>query len=218
MSDHWGTPPQQPEPGPHGQPEILTNRDPGRCRLRPRRRTAPDAVRAPRSGTRPTWAAPATSSGPPGTASGARPRASCLAAGVGVVAVAGIGVGAAYAAGAIGQRRHASRTRWCRPPRSATSRSTWTPRSARRSTRCASCASSPRLKASLGSTDDIRKWAFEQATKDDADLSDLSYDRDVKPWIGDRFGFAVMPGAAGAGPERASSSSRSPTRARPRPA
>ena len=59
----------------------------------------------------------------------------------------------------------------------------------------------PSAKASLGRTDDLREWVFEQAIKDDASLSQLSYDRDVKPWIGNRFGLAVVPAAtAGAEP------------------
>ena len=58
----------------------------------------------------------------------------------------------------------------------------------------------PSARTSLGSTDDIRKWFFDQATHDDPQLSGLSYDRDVKPWIGDRFAVAAVPGPAGHGP------------------
>ncbi len=140
------------------------------------------------------------------------------AIGVGVVAVAGIGVGAAFAAGAFGG---SSAQPDALVPATAVGYVSidLDPSLGQKVDALRFLRKFPSAKASLGSTDDIRKWVFEQATKDDASLSQLSYDRDVKPWIGDKFGLAVVP--AGYGRRRArtpSSSSRSPTRARPRPA
>jgi hypothetical protein len=59
----------------------------------------------------------------------------------------------------------------------------------------------PAAKKALGSSDDIRQAVFEAAVKDDPALSSLDYGKDVKPWIGDRFGVAVLPAStAGADP------------------
>jgi Protein of unknown function (DUF3352) len=184
MSDHWGTAPQQPEPGP---PEILTNQ--------------PDALAsAPVSYTAP---APTTDLGSSDIiAAGIAPRGGrgkLIAVGAGVLAVAGIGVGAAYAAGALGGG--GSQPDKLVPATAVGYVSVdLDPSLGQKVDALRFLRKFPSARASLGSTDDIRKWFFDQATKDDPKLSALTYDHDVKPWIGDRFAVAALPGAAGHSP------------------
>jgi hypothetical protein len=45
----------------------------------------------------------------------------------------------------------------------------------------------------LGSRDDLRRWIFEQATKDSG-CTDVDYDKDISPWIGQRIAVAAVPG------------------------
>lgn len=41
--------------------------------------------------------------------------------------------------------------------------------------------------------EDLRRWAFEQSAEEDPDLSDIDYDQDIAPWLGERFAVAVFP-------------------------
>jgi hypothetical protein len=194
MSDHWGTPPQQPEPGPQGRPEILTNRDASGS---PSAAPGYGAPSPDSPSVTPTYLGGAGDIlGAPQPAARFGGRGKLLAAGLGVVAVAAIGVGAAVAAGAIG---HDSTQPETLVPASAVGYVSidLDPSLGQKVDALRFMRRFPSLKAQLGSTDDIRKWAFEQVAKDDTDLSDLTYDRDIKPWIGDRFGVAVVPGAKG---------------------
>ncbi len=45
---------------------------------------------------------------------------------------------------------------------------------------------------SLGSGEDLRRWLFEQATKDTG-CRQVSYDKDIAPWIGDQVAVAAVP-------------------------
>jgi uncharacterized protein DUF3352 len=172
MTDHWGTPPQPSEPT---QPEILTNQP----------------------------SVPTTDLGfgdiiAPGTAPRRR-NGRLLAAGAGVLAVAGIGVGAAYAAGALGGG--GSQPDKLVPATAVGYVSVdLDPSLGQKVDALRFLRRFPSARASLGSTDDIRKWFFDQARDGDPKLSGLSYDRDVKPWIGDRFAVAAVPGAKGSEP------------------
>ncbi|HEY3561991.1 MAG TPA: DUF3352 domain-containing protein [Kribbella sp.] len=59
----------------------------------------------------------------------------------------------------------------------------------------------PSVKEKLGLSgeqDDLRQKLFEQIKKSAGDdLADVDYDKDVKPWLGDRAGFAALPPAEG---------------------
>ncbi|MEU8223147.1 DUF3352 domain-containing protein [Kribbella sp. NPDC048915] len=59
----------------------------------------------------------------------------------------------------------------------------------------------PAVKENLGLTgenDDLRQKLFEQIKKSSGDdLADVDFDKDVKPWLGDRAGFAALPPAEG---------------------
>ncbi|HZX02372.1 DUF3352 domain-containing protein [Kribbella sp.] len=49
-----------------------------------------------------------------------------------------------------------------------------------------------------GEQDDLRQKLFEQIKKSaGGDLADVDYDKDIKPWLGDRAGFAALPPAEG---------------------
>jgi hypothetical protein len=49
-----------------------------------------------------------------------------------------------------------------------------------------------------GDTDDLRQKLFEQIKKSSGDdLADVDYDKDIKPWLGDRAGVAALPPADG---------------------
>lgn len=50
-------------------------------------------------------------------------------------------------------------------------------------------------------TDDLRKRLFEKALEEEEGCGDLSYDDDIKPWIGERAGFAVLPPDEGSEPD-----------------
>lgn len=47
-----------------------------------------------------------------------------------------------------------------------------------------------------GDKDDLRQKLFEAIKADDDDLKDVDYATDIKPWMGDRIGLAVLPAAA----------------------
>lgn len=47
-------------------------------------------------------------------------------------------------------------------------------------------------KLSLGTGDDLRRWLFDQATKD-SDCAGVSYEKDIAPWIGDQVAVAAVP-------------------------
>jgi len=53
----------------------------------------------------------------------------------------------------------------------------------------------PDAKGKVTETSDLRKVAFEKM-QDDGDFKDLDYATDVAPWIGDRFGVGLLPGAS----------------------
>lgn len=59
----------------------------------------------------------------------------------------------------------------------------------------------PSVKDKLGlsnENDDLRQKLFEQIKKQAGDdLADVDYDKDVKPWLGDRAGFAAVPSGDG---------------------
>ncbi|HEU4946056.1 MAG TPA: DUF3352 domain-containing protein [Kribbella sp.] len=59
----------------------------------------------------------------------------------------------------------------------------------------------PSVKDGIGLTgdnDDLRQKLFELIKKDAGeDLADVDFDKDVKPWLGDRFGIAALPGKKG---------------------
>lgn len=59
----------------------------------------------------------------------------------------------------------------------------------------------PSVKENLGLTgeqDDLRQKLFEQIKKSAGDdLADVDFEKDVKPWLGDRAGFAALPPADG---------------------
>ena len=50
-------------------------------------------------------------------------------------------------------------------------------------------------------TDDLRKRLFELALEEEEACSDLTYDDDIAPWIGDRAGAAALPAAEGEEPD-----------------
>ena len=189
-SDHWGAP-RQPEPD---QPRSRSRpaRDPPTGRPSPHRRRRTAGYGAP------TYLAAGDILGAPAAPPAA--RASSWPSASASSRSPAIGVGAAFAAGALGGGGR-SRTRSCRPPRSPYVSVDLDPSLGQKVDALRFLRKFPSAKASLGSTDDIRQWFFDQATKDDPTLSELSYDQDVKPWIGDRFGVAVLPaGKAGESP------------------
>lgn len=47
-------------------------------------------------------------------------------------------------------------------------------------------------KLDLGTGDDLRRWLFDQATKD-SHCAGVSYDKDIAPWIGDQVAVAAVP-------------------------
>jgi hypothetical protein len=51
-----------------------------------------------------------------------------------------------------------------------------------------------RSEVKISSRDDLRRTAFEELVKENH-CKGVSYDQDVKPWIGDRVGVAAVPGA-----------------------
>ncbi|MGW0229066.1 DUF3352 domain-containing protein [Actinopolymorpha singaporensis] len=55
----------------------------------------------------------------------------------------------------------------------------------------------PDARKRVGEGDDLRKALFEAIKKDDPKLRDVDYAKDVEPWLGDRAGVAVLPGADG---------------------
>ncbi len=55
----------------------------------------------------------------------------------------------------------------------------------------------PDARKRVGKGDDLRKALFDAISKDDPDLRDVDYARDVEPWLGDRAGVAVLPGTDG---------------------
>jgi hypothetical protein len=59
----------------------------------------------------------------------------------------------------------------------------------------------PSVKENLGLTgenDDLRQKLFEQIKKSAGDdLADVDFEKDIKPWLGDRAGFAALPPADG---------------------
>ncbi len=44
----------------------------------------------------------------------------------------------------------------------------------------------------LGTTDDVKKWIFEQIQGEEGICEGVDYGDDVEPWLGDRFAFAVV--------------------------
>jgi hypothetical protein len=53
----------------------------------------------------------------------------------------------------------------------------------------------PDAKGKVTESSDLRKVAFEKM-QEDGDFKGLRYDTDVAPWIGDRFGVGLLPGAS----------------------
>lgn len=53
----------------------------------------------------------------------------------------------------------------------------------------------PEAKGKVTETSDLREVAFEKL-QEDGDFKDLDYATDVAPWIGDRFGVGLLPGAS----------------------
>ena len=52
----------------------------------------------------------------------------------------------------------------------------------------------PEAKGQVTETSDLRKVAFDQM-KQDSELKDVDYAADVEPWLGERFGVGLLPGA-----------------------
>ncbi len=48
----------------------------------------------------------------------------------------------------------------------------------------------------LGSRDDLRRWIFEQATKDSR-CKGVDYGKDIAPWVGERIALAAVPSGTG---------------------
>ncbi|MDX6279316.1 MAG: hypothetical protein QOH03_387, partial [Kribbellaceae bacterium] len=63
----------------------------------------------------------------------------------------------------------------------------------------------PSAKEKIGLTsdkDDLRQKLFDLIKKDsDDELADVDFDKDIKPWLGDRAGAAAVPGKDGAEPD-----------------
>jgi hypothetical protein len=193
MSDHWGTPPQS---DPADQPAQGWERP-------------PEPVRSPEVLTNQSPTDPAAYLGSAGTFLPAEPPArSGMVAGrgkivagalAGVVAVAGIGVGAAYAAGAFGGGGTQPESL---VPATAVGYVSFDldPSLGQKVDALRFLRKFPSAKASLGSSDDIREYVFNQLKSSDPQLASLRYDTDVKPWIGDRFAVAALPATtAGSG-------------------
>jgi hypothetical protein len=51
----------------------------------------------------------------------------------------------------------------------------------------------PQVNDALAGGGDPREKLFQTLQKDSPDLRSVNYDKDVKPWLGDRFGVAVLP-------------------------
>ena len=51
----------------------------------------------------------------------------------------------------------------------------------------------PQVDDALAGGGDPRQKLFQTLQKDSPDLRSVDYDKDVKPWLGDRFGVAVLP-------------------------
>jgi hypothetical protein len=177
MSDQWGAPQQPEPPKPFGQAEILSSRP-----------IPPGSVYAT-TGTFLPADVPARSGG----------KGKWVAAGVAVVVVAGLGVGAAFAAGAL--RGGGGKQPEAYVPSTSVAFVSFDldPSLGQKVDALRFLRKFPSVKASLGSTDDLREYIFDQAVKDDPKLASLSYAKDVKPWIGNRFGVAVLPGTAAGG-------------------
>ncbi len=184
MTDHWGTQPQPSQPDPGSQPEVLS-----------------DQPYAAQPAGQPVYGAATGTFLPAEPARAGAGKAKFVVAGVGALAIAAVGVGAAFAAGAFGGGG-------TQPdklvPASAVAYFSvdLDPSLGQKVDALRFLRKFPDAKKSLGSTDDLRQWVFDSVSKDDPDLSSLSYARDVKPWIGDRFGVAVVPaGTSGAEPD-----------------
>jgi hypothetical protein len=124
----------------------------------------------------------------------ARGHRKWLAAGIGIVIVAGLGAGVAYAAGALrggGEQPDAV------IPSTAVAYAAvdLDPSLGQKVDALRFLRKFPSAKASLGSTDDFRQYFFDELAKGNP-LSALSYDKDVRPWIGNRFAVAVVPGTS----------------------
>jgi hypothetical protein len=176
MSDHWGAP-RPPEPN---QPEVLSDRP-----------NAQD-VATPAAYTSFSTTGTFLPAEPPERTGG---KGKWVAGGVAVLLVAGVGVGAAYAAGALGGGGGKQPESFVPSTSVAFVSFDLDPSLGQKVDALRFLRKFPSAKASLGSTDDIREYIFDQATADDPKLSGLKYATDVKPWIGNRFGVAVLPGA-----------------------
>jgi hypothetical protein len=53
----------------------------------------------------------------------------------------------------------------------------------------------PKAKGKVSEDSDLRKVAFD-ALKEDSNLKDIDYAKDVEPWLGQRLGVALVPGAS----------------------
>ena len=56
----------------------------------------------------------------------------------------------------------------------------------------------PQLRGKFAEDRDLRRSLWDVLVSDEKDLAKLDYSRDIKPWLGSRVGFAVLPPAAGA--------------------
>jgi Protein of unknown function (DUF3352) len=188
MSDHWGAPRQPEPPEQPGQPQQSAPSAPsgqwGQSEILSSQPAQPGPAYAA-MGTFLPADVPARSGG----------KGKWVAAGVAVVAVAGLGVGAAFAAGAL--RGGGGKQPEAYVPSTSVAFVSFDldPSLGQKVDALRFLRKFPSVKASLGSTDDLREYIFDQAVKDDPKLSSLSYAKDVKPWIGNRFGVAVLPNA-----------------------
>src|SRR4051794_30814251 len=197
MSDYWGSTPQPDQPNQpdqpdqpsqaepetdrwgrpvQGQPEVLSSQS--GAYPSPNPSPTPLADPAYQPSAVPTYLGSGDILGAPEAAPRGAGKGRLAAIGIGVVAVAGIGVGAAFAAGAFGGSSAQPETM---VPATAVGYLSvdLDPSLGQKVDALRFLRKFPAAKASLGSTDDLRKWVFEQATQDDDSLSQLSYDRDV---------------------------------------
>ncbi|MEI2778019.1 MAG: DUF3352 domain-containing protein [Tetrasphaera sp.] len=130
-----------------------------------------------------------------------RSRGKVIAAGVGTLAVAGLIAGGAYAVTALGGG--GAQPEEALPANTlAFAKIDLDPSSSQKIDAIRFLRKFPSAKEQTGTLDDssdLRKVIFEQLQKN-GQFTGLSYAADVEPWIGKRFGFAVVPGQNGTEP------------------
>lgn len=130
-----------------------------------------------------------------------RSRGKIVAAGVGTLAVAGLIAGGAYAVSALGGG--GAQPGGALPANTvAFAKIDLDPSSSQKIDAIRFLRKFPSAEKQTGKLDekvDLRKVIFEQLQKN-GQFTSLKYDSDVAPWIGERFGFALVPGQNGTEP------------------